>query len=145
MNEELLSLALLYRTGFDTAELFEENLNRIFLENPQNKDLLELECMSFRDAVIYVSEHFEYSSLNEETLSRTLIRFLNLLRPEQDTETFVLRLGELWEVLPFHTTRKDSPFYMIYYFEDMLAAGKTDLLRTCIEDLLTFYDESNHP
>ena len=93
MNEELLSLALLYRTGFDTAELFEENLNRIFLENPQNKDLLELECMSFRDAVIYVSEHFEYSSLNEETLSRTLIRFLNLLRPEQDTATFVLRLG----------------------------------------------------
>ena len=145
MNEELLSLVLLYRAGFDTAELFEESLNRIFLENPENKDLLELECMSFRDAVIYLCKNFDYSTLNEETLSRALIRFLNLLRPEQNTETFALRLGELWEVLPFHTTRKDSPFYMIYYFEDMLAAGKTDLLRTCIEDLLTFYDESNHP
>ena len=142
MNEELLSYVLLYRSGFETETLFENALNRIFLATPEDKDLLELECMGFSDAVRYLSVHFDYQNLNADTLCRYLIQTLKTFRPAYDLETFAEKTASLWDILPIPTHRKESPLYLIYFYPDMIRAGKTEVLRDCIEEMLSYYDDN---
>ena len=143
MNEELLACQILLFSSFDTKQIFEETLNRMFLETPDiNNDLLEMECRSIPDAMAYLAEHFDYQNLNQELLQKYLILLLKKFYAELPFEVFAGKIAGLWEVLPFSTNHEDSPFYLAYYYGDLLSAGKTELLKEDIEALLSYYHKA---
>ena len=142
MNEELLAYAILSASGFDTKQIFEERLNQLFLENPEiDKDFLEMECMAVPDAMAYLRNHFSYSCLNQESLQKYLILTLKTFYLQMPFMEFARTIAELWGILPFHTSHKDSPFYMAYYFTDLLVCEEFALLKQEIENLVFYYDK----
>ena len=146
MNEELLAYAILSDSGFDTKQIFEERVNQLFLENPEiDKDLLEMECLSVPDAMIYLRQHFNYQTMNPESLQKYLILTLKAFYLELPFMEFAQKIAELWDVLPFHTNREDSPFYMAYDFWTLFISQDFELLKQNIEDLVFYYDKSQIP
>ena len=52
--EELFVYSLLYDVGYEKVNEYEETLNRLFLNNPEDRNLLDLEGMAFKDAMFYL-------------------------------------------------------------------------------------------
>ncbi|MBR1528420.1 MAG: hypothetical protein IJ642_03840 [Oscillospiraceae bacterium] len=141
MNEELLAYAILSVSGFDTKQIFEERLNQIFIESDFDSDLLEMECMTIPDAMGYLRQHFNYQHFDQESLQKYLILTLKEFYLHLPFMEFAQRIIELWDVLPFSTSREDSPFFMIYYFEILFICEDFEVLKQEIEDLVFYYDQ----
>ena len=52
--EELFVYSLLYDVGYEKVNEYEETLNRLFLNNPEDRNLLDLEGMAFKDAMFHL-------------------------------------------------------------------------------------------
>ena len=141
MNEELLAYAILSVSGFDTKQIFEERLNQIFIESDFDSDLLEMECMTIPDAMGYLRQHFNYQHFDQESLQKYLILTLKEFYLHLPFMEFAQRIIELWDVLPFSTSREDSPFFMIYYIEILFICEDFEVLKQEIEDLVFYYDQ----
>ena len=141
MNEELLAYAILSVSGFDTKQIFEERLNQIFIESDFDSDLLEMECMTIPDAMGYLRQHFNYQHFDQESLQKYLILTLKEFYLHLPFMEFAQRIIELWDVLPFSTSREDSPFFMIYYFEILFICEDFEVLKQEIEDLVFYFDQ----
>ncbi|MBR1555584.1 MAG: hypothetical protein IJ644_09380 [Oscillospiraceae bacterium] len=146
MKEELLAYALLSDSGFDTRQIFEERLHQLFLEHPEiDKDLLEMECLSIPKAMTYLRQHFDYENFSQDALQKYLILTLKAFYLKLPFMEFAQKIAGLWDVLPFHTNREDSPFYMAYDFWTLFISKDFELLKQNIEDLVFYYDKSQIP
>ena len=142
MNEEMLAYAILSDSGFDTKQIFEERLHQLFLEHPEiDKDLLEMECLSIPDAMAYLRHHFNYQAMNPESLQKYLILTLKEFYLQMPFMEFAEKIADIWDVLPFHTSQEDSPFYTAYYFLNLLICKDFRLLKQDIENLVFYYDK----
>lgn len=61
--EELFVYSLLYDVGYEKVNEYEETLNRLFLNNPEDRNLLDLEGMAFKDAMFYLRHLINVLSL----------------------------------------------------------------------------------
>ena len=65
--EELLVYAILICEGFDLEDEFQSRLDEMFLNNPNNDDLLELECMSnIKNQIVYSADGINYIDHTEK-------------------------------------------------------------------------------
>lgn len=66
--EELLVYAILFYEGIIvTEDLYQKRLDELFLKNPDNEMLLDLEWETdIKKAVIYIRTHINYQDLNRE-------------------------------------------------------------------------------
>jgi len=67
--EELLAYAYLISEGFHLESLYESKLNELFIANPNNLDLLELELLSdnIKDSIVYIKTHIDYTTMNKQS------------------------------------------------------------------------------
>lgn len=72
--EEMLVYAILLYEELVTENDFIKRLDELFLDNPENDDLLYLEWETdIRKAIIYVRTHIDYNNLDYERFGRTLM------------------------------------------------------------------------
>ncbi|MBE6876108.1 MAG: hypothetical protein E7496_05175 [Ruminococcus sp.] len=146
MKEELLAYALLSDSGFDTRQIFEERLNQLFLEHPEiDYDLLEMECLSILDAMAYLRRNFNYQTMHQESLQKHLILTLKEFYLQMPFMEFAQKIAELWDILPFHTSQEDSPFYTTYDFWTLFISKDFNSLKQNIENLVFYYDRKSRP
>ena len=77
--EELLAYAILLYEGIVTEEEYQERLHDLFLEHPDDRTLLDLECETYiQKAVIYIRTRADYGSirLHSETFGQALMETL---------------------------------------------------------------------
>lgn len=140
--EELLAFACLLYEDMATTEEYYEALNRLFLDCPENDDLLYLEWETdLKKAVAYIFLHIDYSVLDDERFGRILMNKLTeRYKNDSDLKSFANRAYHLWKILPRSIQRKE-PFVALCYADDPLSWGDEKQTRDIYESMLNFYNE----
>lgn len=140
--EELLAYAYLMGEGFDLEKMYEEKLNELFILNPDDEDLLELEFLSsnLKESIIYIKTHINYKDLDIHKFGK---EFMDLLKPiykSMDINKFGLWMYSVWEGLAGNLQDKE-PFFTLCYADDPLSWGDEKQSREIYEKMLSYYDE----
>ncbi len=138
--EELLVYAILLYEKLVTENEYNKRLDELFLDNPENDDLLYLECETdIKKAVIYIRTHIDYKSLDYEQFGRILMGKLRAVYEGcSDIKYFASRMYGLWESLPGNI-QDIEPFWTLCYADDPLSWGDEEQTRNIYEYMLDYY------
>lgn len=123
---------------------YREILDELFLNNPENDDLLYLEWETdIEKAVIYVRAHIDCSNLKIERFGRILMSKLEMVYVKcPDINCFASRMYSLWKVLP-RNLQNIEPFWTLCYGDDPLSWGDKELTRNLYEHMMSYYKDGN--
>lgn len=142
MNE-LLAYAILLCEDIVSDEIFSDRLDSVFLENPNDGYLLELECVGNAEkAAASVIARFDYSRLNSVQFGGTMMKELKeYCRLCGVTERFGQKMYSLWESLP-GCIQDEEPFHVFTYADDPLSWGDERQSREIYEKAFGYYDQN---
>lgn len=140
--EELLVYAILLYEELVTENEYSKRLDELFLNNPEDDDLLCLEWETdIKKAIIYVRTHIDYKSLNYEQFGRILMSKLKVAYQNcSDIKYFANRMYSLWESLPGNI-QNIEPFFTLSYADDPLSWGDEEQTRNIYEYMLNYYKD----
>ena len=138
--EELFVHFLLCITGYKLYDKYENTLNRLFLENPTNEILMDLENRNIKDAVLHTQYLMNKYPINVIEFGKHLMENLKPIYRESSMKEFGRDMYELWEKLPDSIGKKD-PFYIFSYADDCLAYGDEQQCRELYERALGYYEK----
>lgn len=139
--EELLVYALLLGEDIVSEEEYQHRLDSLFIENPTDDILLELEFMSsdIRESIIHIRTHVDYSNLNYAAFGTILMQKLKEHYENTELKRFAEMAYALWESLPGNIQDKE-PFWTLCYADDPLSWGDEMQTREIYEHMLNYYD-----
>lgn len=142
--EELLVYTILLYEGLVTENEYNKRLDELFLNTPENDDLLYLEWETdISKAIIYVRTHIDYKKLNLEQFGRILMNKLKAVYENcLDIKYFASKMYSLWESLPGNI-QNIEPFWALCYADDPLSWGDEKQTRDIYEHMLRYYEGSN--
>lgn len=140
MMEELLVYAILLYEELITEDVYNKRLDELFLDNPENDDLLSLEWeTNIENAVIYIRTHVDYKSIDYDEFGRILMSRLKVFYEScQDIKDFADRMYGLWESLPGNI-QQIEPFFSLSYADEPLSWGDEEQTRGIYESMLNYY------
>lgn len=140
--EELLAFALLLYEEIVTEDEYNKRLDELFLDNPENEDLLYLEWeTNIKEAIKYIRTHIDYNTLDYEQFGRILMSMLKVCYKNcSDIKSFANRMYNLWENLPGNIQDRE-PFFTLCYADDPLWWGNEEQSRKIYEDMLNYYKD----
>lgn len=142
MEEELLAYAILfYEEIIVTEERYRERLDSLFLANPDQEMLLNLEWETdIKKAMIYIRTHFDYQNLDHKKFGKILVENLKQYYATcRDIRYFAGKMYSLWESLP-GCIQDEEPFWTLSYADDPLAWGDENQTRSLYEKMLNYYE-----
>ena len=139
--EELLVCVLLLCEGFDLAEEYRQKLDALFLSNPDDEFLLELEFRSsnIKESCLYLKAHFNCSAFDRDQFGRFLMQQLSVLYRENNLRYFADKMYSLWQNLP-NGISHEEPFWTLCYADDPLSWGDERQCRELYEEMLGSYN-----
>lgn len=140
--EELLVYALLLYQELATETEYNKRLNEMFLNTPENDDLLYLEWEAdIKQAISYIRTHCDYNNLDIEQFGRILMSKLKTFYVKcSDIKYFAERMYGLWESLPGNI-QGIEPFWTLSYADDPLSYGDKEHTKKLYEDMLNYYKD----
>jgi len=138
--EELLVYALLYCEGFEVESLYQSKLDRLFLENPENELLLELEFLSgkMKESALHLRNYMEMHEFNTDAFGCALMRELQKQYEVLELKEFSKYTYSLWDNLP-ECIQHVQPFWVLCYAEDPLSWGDEKQSRELYEGAFNYY------
>lgn len=142
MNE-LLAYAVLLCEGIVSDKVFNDRLDEIFLRDPKDEMLLELECMENAEkAAASLRARFDYGKLDKALFGRAVMKELNEYhRICGTTERFGKKMYLLWESLP-GCVQDEEPFSILTYADDPLFWGDERQSREIYEKAFGYYGQT---
>ena len=143
MFEELYALAILYTNGFDTGESFQNLLNEMTLQG--REDMLELQFMSLKDAVIHTMFMAEHGTkYDPDVFGRYVMQYLQEKWRGQTLHFLGENLYNMWKALP-ENLQYEMPFLLFIYAPDEAAFYEEKLIseeqcRLWFEDVFNYYE-----
>ncbi|MDO4862681.1 MAG: hypothetical protein Q4A05_00820 [Ruminococcus sp.] len=138
--EELFVYAVLYLVGYGNYDEYQEALDRLFINAPQNNELLHLEEMKCKDAMLHLFHLMQSSSFDQNAFGMFLMHSLKSIYAESNIYVFAPRMYKLWNYLP-SPMDETEPFHTFCYADDCLSYGDERQCRTLYENALNYYDE----
>ena len=140
--EELLVYAILLDEELVIENEYGKRLDELFLNNPENNDLLYLEWETdIKKAITYVRTHIDYKNFNLERFGRILMRKLKMIYVNcSDIKYFANRMYSLWKSLPGNI-QNIEPFWILCYADDPLSWGDEKQTRDIYEHMLSYYED----
>ena len=141
--EELLVEAILLYEELVTEDEYSKRLDELFLNKPEDEDLLYLEWETdIKKAIIYIRTHIDYETFELERFGRILMSKLKVVYVNcLDMKCFASRMYSLWESLPGNI-QNIEPFWTLSYADDPLAWGDEEQTRKIYENMLDYYKDS---
>lgn len=138
--EELLAYAILLYEELVAENEYSKRLDELFLDNPENDDLLYLEWETdIKKAIVYVRIHTDYKNLDLERFGRILMSKLKIVYVNcSDIKCFASRMYSLWKSLP-GSVQNIEPFWTLSYADDPLSWGDEEQTRNIYEHMLSYY------
>ena len=140
---KLYALALLLCEGFDVEKEYQNVLDELFLNNPDNQDLLELEEMSgnIKSSVSHVllSKTDEWE-INYDLFGKYLMKMAKFCYEKTELKLFAKRMYFLWQKLP-SCIQEEEPFFTLCFAGDPLSYGDTKQTRELYENMFDYYNE----
>lgn len=138
--EELFVYSLLYGVGYEKVNEYEETINRLFLNNPEDRNLLDLEGMAFKDAMFHLCHLINVLSFDTIEFGKQLMSKIKPIYDGNDIANFGKTMYRLWNLLP-DKIKQEEPFYILSYADDCLGYGDEKQCRNLYEYILNYYDE----
>lgn len=138
--EELFVYSLLCTTGYKLYDKYENVLNSLFIKNPTNEILMDLENRNIKDAVLHTQYLMNKYPINVIEFGKHLMENLKPIYRESSLKAFGRDMYELWEKLP-DSIGKIEPFYIFSYADDCLAYGDEWQCRELYESALGYYEK----
>lgn len=141
MMEELLVCVLLLCEGFNFEEEYQDTLDKLFMLNPEDEVLLDLEFMSgdIKGSCLYLKAHFNYTEFNADKFGRFLMQKLAVLYEQNKLRHFAAKMYSLWQNLPDNILCKE-PFWTLCYADELLSWGDERQCRELYEEMLNYYN-----
>lgn len=142
-TEKLAALCALWAFGLGSKEDYCKELDRLFLENPDDDFLLELENLGGDCAAIWARIFPRLMTANINEFGRTLFGKLEeIYRANKiPLREFGVRCGKLWGALPEKIDHKE-PFVMLCYADEPLSWGDEEQSRELFRKMFEYYRES---
>ena len=142
--EELLVFALLLHEDIAAEDAYNDRLNELFLDNPEDEHLLSLVWETdITRAIIYIKTHIDYNRFDYERFGRILMdKLMAYYNSCHDIKHFAGRMYHLWENLP-GVLQDREPFLALNYADDCLSWGDEGQTRSIYERMLNYYKDSN--
>ncbi|MBO4493070.1 MAG: hypothetical protein J5724_01655 [Ruminococcus sp.] len=139
--EELLAYAYLIGEGYSLESFYESKLNELFIANPNNSDLLELEFLSdnIMESIIYIKTHINYTKMNKQAFGKQLMTLLKPIYASTELEDFGCRMFTLWESLAGNL-QDEKPFSTLSCTDNRLFCENKNEVKKAFEKMLSFYD-----
>ena len=137
--EELFVYSLLYDVGYEKVNEYEETLNRLFLNNPEDRNLLDLEDMDFKDDMLHLSHLINVLSFDTMEFGKQLMSKIKPLYDGNNIADFGKAMYRLWTLLP-EKIKLEEPFYILSYADDCLSYGNEKQCQELYENALNYYD-----
>ncbi len=146
--EELLACVFLYREGLLPEEDCRKKVDELFLADPENDFLLELEwnLQSMKEVGVrvwvYCGAH--RAALSDEVFGRFLMARLREVYQQEglDLYTFARRMYSLWKGLP-PWLQNVQPFWTLCYADDPLSWGDEAQTRELYQRMLDYYEKED--
>lgn len=138
--EELLVFALLLYENIIPEDEYLRRVDELFLDNPENEDLLYLEWeTNIEKAIVYIRTHIDYSILDYNLFGKFLMEELKVYYEKcSDIQSFSDKMYSLWESLPGNIQEK-QPFFALCYADAPLSWGDEKQTREIYEDMMNYY------
>lgn len=138
--EELFAYAYLVDMDLISGEIYEDKLNELFLKNPTDEHLLELEFLSRnrKETVRYIRRHSNYNDMDIDKFGMALFELLKPMYMSLDIHRFGNAMYSLWESLPGNL-QDIQPFEALCYAHDPLSWGDEIQCREIYEAMLDYY------
>ena len=142
--ERLLAYAYLLCENLISMDEYETTLNKLFLENPSNADLLELEIISNnkKSTIAYIKTHIDYNTMSFDIFGRELFKLLKPIYHNKDLKSFSTAMYSLWESLAGNL-QEIQPFWTLSYADEPLSWGDVEQTKKIYEKMLSYYDEDS--
>lgn len=138
--EELFVYALLYVIGYKKAAEYQYALDKLFLDEPSNRELLDLEGMKYKDAMLHLFHLMRTEPINSHEFGSFLMHMLKPIYCKSNINDFGKKMYELWKNLPLSIYEKE-PFFTFCYADDCLSYGDEHQCRELYEKALNYYDK----
>ena len=138
--EELLVYALLLYEGFDIEADYNHRLDEMFLEDPTDEFLLNLEFMSsnIEGSIVYIRTNFCYTNFDHDIFGKFLMTKLKEYYANTEINDFAGKMYSLWESLP-GSIQNEQPFFTLCYADDPMSWGDEKQTRALYENMLNYY------
>lgn len=144
--ESLFAYSYLWAWGFCSTQKYNECLDKMFSDAPDNELLLELEECSnnYKDTFARLKRFFEYETdyFDSDKFGKILFKGLETAYKSRvySLAEFGSRCYELWNTLPGFLN-KQQPFWTLSYADDSLSWGDEKQSRILYEETFSFYEE----
>ena len=138
--EELFVYAVLYVVGYDKYNEYQETLDRLFINEPSNNELLHLEEMECKDAMLHLIFLMQSSSFDQNAFGMHFMHSLKSIYFDSNIYDFAPRMYKLWNYLP-SPMDETEPFHTFCYADDCLSYGDERQCRVLYETALNYYEE----
>lgn len=138
--EELLAYTILFKEELLNEEEYEERLHTLFLQEPENEMLLELEWeKDKRQRLKAIWAGVDCCRLQLDRFGKALMKELEKHYAScGDIDVFSGTMYSLWESLPGNL-QSQPPFCCLSYADDLLAYGDEEGTRSIYEEMLGYY------
>ena len=127
--------------GFDFWHLYSAQLDRLFLESPDNEVYSHLETLrNPADVALHVISIMSDASFDADQFGRALMRPLKEVYANSDLSGFSRKMYLLWNGLPTSIQDKE-PFFTFCYAGDCLSYGDQLQCRRLFEEAIHYYDK----
>lgn len=144
MVEQLLSYATLLSVGLMSVKEYNNILDELFLEMPEDSLLLDLEFVSsdISETISIINDYCLKRSVDYDVFGRSLMNALKKTYHEygSNIENYTSAIYTLWGTLPL-SIRSNEPFHTMCYAGDPLSWGDEKQSRELCEEMLHYYDK----
>lgn len=139
--EELFALLILNCEEIIIDNRYYKKLNELFLNNPENNDLLYLECENdIKKSSYYIKNHIDLNTFNYKLFGIFLMQNLKVYYEKcSDIKIFAGKMYVLWLSLP-ESIKDKEPFFSLNYLDEPLSWGDEEQTRTICENMLNYYN-----
>lgn len=140
--DELLAYAYLMSIGLDVEEQYENKLNELFIEHPENKNLYDLEFLSVskKETVIYIYTHINYAKMNYNKFGKTLMFLLEPFYKTMNIKLFSSLMYVLWEELAGNLQDMEPFSTLRFADEPLFSYNNEKFTRELYEKMLSYYN-----
>ena len=138
--EKLFACALLMCEGYDLWDQYSEELDRLFLDDPQNDIYMYLEEVTDRkEAVLRTISEMDNASFDIDIFGQALMKQLSDIYKESDLKDFAEHMYALWNKLPDEVQHRE-PFYTLSYADDCILYNSEKHCRQLFESAMYYYE-----
>lgn len=137
-----MAYAILLYEGIVTEDEYQKRLHALFLEQPDNDMLLDLECETdIHRTILYIRTRIDYLSLDVQKFGAVLMGILRDCYTQcSDLRRFGKKLYSIWESLPGYI-QNEEPFWSLCYADDFPHWNDEAQTMSFFEIMLSYYEE----